>query len=55
MGVRETRAVVLVAPLELREQAFPLPAVSRDDGLLEVEANGVCGTDVHFRASAQDR
>jgi alcohol dehydrogenase len=48
------RAVVLAGAGDLREQDFPRPAVSASDGLLAVEANGVCGTDVHFRASAQD-
>jgi threonine dehydrogenase-like Zn-dependent dehydrogenase len=54
VGVPEVRAVVLVAAHELREQTFPLPAVAADDGLLQVEANGICGTDVHFRASPKD-
>jgi threonine dehydrogenase-like Zn-dependent dehydrogenase len=48
------RAVVLVAPGEMREQTFARPVTGDADGLLLVEANGVCGTDVHFRASTQD-
>jgi alcohol dehydrogenase len=54
VGGTDVRAIVLVAPNDLREQTFPRPAVSADDGLLEVEANGICGTDVHFRASPAD-
>jgi threonine dehydrogenase-like Zn-dependent dehydrogenase len=38
----------------MRERDFPRPRITEFDGLLEVEANGVCGTDVHFRASARD-
>ncbi len=38
----------------MREQVFPRPVVTADAGLLEVEANGICGTDVHFRASGED-
>jgi threonine dehydrogenase-like Zn-dependent dehydrogenase len=40
------RAAVQVAPgtIELRE--FPRPRVGPDDGLLRVEANGICGSDV---------
>lgn len=47
-------AMVLTAPGILEPQDFARPTVTAFDGLLEVEANGVCGTDVHFRASAQD-
>jgi threonine dehydrogenase-like Zn-dependent dehydrogenase len=54
VGGPGVRALVLVAPHDLREQTFPRPVVAADDGLLEVEANGICGTDVHFRASARD-
>ena len=40
------RAAVQVAPgtMELRE--FPRPKTGADDGLLRVEANGICGSDV---------
>lgn len=40
------RAAVQVAPgtMELRE--FPRPKTGPDDGLLRVEANGICGSDV---------
>ena len=42
------RAAVQTAPgtIELRE--FPRPAVGADDGLLRVEANGICGSDVEM-------
>jgi alcohol dehydrogenase len=52
--VSGVRAIVLAAAHEMREQTFPRPRTSASDGLLEVEANGICGTDVHFRASCQD-
>jgi NADPH:quinone reductase-like Zn-dependent oxidoreductase len=47
-------ALVLFGPHDLRMGHFPRPTIGADDGLLTVEANGICGTDVHFRASAQD-
>lgn len=48
------RAVVLTAPGRMELQHFDRPTIGTHDGLLLVEANGVCGTDVHFRASTQD-
>jgi alcohol dehydrogenase len=42
---RRTRALVLEAPRRLRERALPLPEIGADDGLLRVEACGLCGTD----------
>jgi threonine dehydrogenase-like Zn-dependent dehydrogenase len=41
-----SRAAVLYGPGELRIEELPLPEVGRDDGLLTVEATGVCGTDM---------
>lgn len=41
-----SRAAVLYGPGELRIEELPLPEVGRDDGLLKVEATGVCGTDM---------
>jgi threonine dehydrogenase-like Zn-dependent dehydrogenase len=38
-------AAVLVAPEQFELQEFPLPAVGDDDGLLKVEAAGICGSD----------
>jgi alcohol dehydrogenase len=39
------RALVLEAPRVLVEREFPLPEIGDDDGLLRVEACGLCGTD----------
>jgi threonine dehydrogenase-like Zn-dependent dehydrogenase len=38
-------AAVAVAPLSTEVQRFPLPEVGPDEGLLEIEVAGVCGTD----------
>jgi alcohol dehydrogenase len=38
-------ALVLEAPRQLTEQQFDLPELSDDDGLLRIEACGLCGTD----------
>jgi threonine dehydrogenase-like Zn-dependent dehydrogenase len=38
-------AAVLVAPEQFELQEFPLPTVGDDDGLLKVEAAGICGSD----------
>jgi alcohol dehydrogenase len=40
-----TRALVLEAPRKLVEREFALPDLDADDGLLRVEACGLCGTD----------
>jgi alcohol dehydrogenase len=40
-----TRAVVLVAPRTLESRELAIPAVGVDDGLLRIEACGLCGTD----------
>ena len=40
-------AAVLTGPRKLEMQDFPLPEIGADDGLLRVEANGLCGTDYH--------
>ena len=37
---------MLYGPGKLRIEELPLPEVGDDDGLLQVEATGVCGTDV---------
>ncbi|MEQ3549562.1 zinc-binding dehydrogenase [Pseudonocardia nematodicida] len=44
----QVRAAVQTAPgtIELRE--FPRPQTGPDDGLLRVEANGICGSDVEM-------
>ena len=43
---RTSRVAVLYGPQDLRLEELPLPQVKDDDGLLRVEATGVCGTDV---------
>lgn len=40
------RAAVLLGPGELEIRELPLPDVGDDDGLLRVEATGVCGSDI---------
>jgi threonine dehydrogenase-like Zn-dependent dehydrogenase len=40
------KAAVLVAPRRIEIEEFPLPPCGEDDGLLRVEATGVCGSDV---------
>ena len=40
-----TDALVLVAPRQLVERELPLPQIGDEDGLLRVEACGLCGTD----------
>lgn len=40
-----TRALVLEAPRQLLERAVALPTIGDDDGLLRIEACGLCGTD----------
>src|SRR5438270_2156745 len=42
---RVARALVLEEPRKLVERELPLPRVGDDDGLLRVEACGLCGTD----------
>ncbi|HEY3246855.1 MAG TPA: zinc-binding dehydrogenase [bacterium] len=41
-------AAVAVAPLRTEILQFPMPAVGADNGLLAVEACGLCGTDWEF-------
>jgi len=43
--VRSARALVLEAPRHLGSRDFALPDIGDDDGLLRVEACGLCGTD----------
>jgi len=46
-AMRETvRAAVQVGPRKIELREFPRPATGADDGLLRVEANGICGSDV---------
>ena len=45
MTVPTARALVLTAPRQLEERELPVPDVADDDGVLRVEACGLCGTD----------
>ena len=40
------RAAVQVGPGKIEMREFPRPRTGPDDGLLRVEANGICGSDV---------
>ncbi len=40
------RAAVQIGPGKFEMREFPRPRVGADDGLLRVEANGICGSDV---------
>jgi threonine dehydrogenase-like Zn-dependent dehydrogenase len=40
------RAAVQVGPEKIELREFPRPRIGADDGLLRVEANGICGSDV---------
>jgi threonine dehydrogenase-like Zn-dependent dehydrogenase len=40
------RAAVQVSPGKIELREFPRPETGADDGLLRVEANGICGSDV---------
>ncbi|MGY1623327.1 zinc-binding dehydrogenase [Geodermatophilus sp. SYSU D00965] len=42
------RAAVQVGPRKIEIQEFPRPETGPDDGLLRLEANGLCGSDVEF-------
>jgi alcohol dehydrogenase len=41
----KAQAAVLTGPRKIEIREFALPEIGRDDGLLRVEANGLCGTD----------
>jgi threonine dehydrogenase-like Zn-dependent dehydrogenase len=47
-------AAVLVGPMQIEVRSFPRPSIDAESGLLAVEANGICGTDVHWRADPTD-
>src|SRR3990172_11033515 len=42
---RVSKAVVQTAPRCLEMRELPLPAIGPEDGLLQVEACGICGSD----------
>ncbi|MEV4799730.1 alcohol dehydrogenase catalytic domain-containing protein [Nonomuraea sp. NPDC049421] len=53
------RAAVQIAPRKIEVREFPRPRIGPDDGLLRVEANGICGSDVetyrgHLGSMLQD-
>jgi threonine dehydrogenase-like Zn-dependent dehydrogenase len=48
VGTSLTSAAVMTGRRHMEVREFPLPPVGADDGLLEVEATGVCGSDVGF-------
>ncbi|RNL62454.1 alcohol dehydrogenase [Nocardioides marmoriginsengisoli] len=50
----QVRAAVLTGPGAIELQTFPRPPTDADSALLLVEANGICGTDVHFRGDGAD-
>src|SRR5947209_7913833 len=45
MSESTARALVLEAPRRFEERSLPLPDIGDDDGLLRIEACGLCGTD----------
>lgn len=42
------RAAVQTGPRTMEVRQFPRPVIGPDDGLLRVEANGICGSDVEI-------
>ncbi|GAA4536858.1 alcohol dehydrogenase catalytic domain-containing protein [Pseudonocardia xishanensis] len=52
--IRTTRAAVLHGPEDLRIEELPLPALGPDDVLVQVDAVGVCGSDMHYFASGRN-
>ncbi|MCU1457398.1 MAG: Alcohol dehydrogenase GroES domain protein [Actinomycetia bacterium] len=48
----KAHALVLTEPGHLEARDLPFPEIGEDDGLLRVEATGICGSDVHqFRGT----
>lgn len=46
-----TEAAVLTGPGEIKVQEFPIPEIGPDEGLLQIESCGICGSDIEpFRA-----
>ena len=51
-----SRAAVQVGEEQIELQEFPIPPIGPDDGLLRVERNGICGSDVdQFRGGHASR
>lgn len=42
------RAAVQTGPRQIEIREFPRPRIGPDDGLLRVEANGICGSDIEI-------
>src|SRR3990172_8057009 len=42
---RTSRAIVQTGPRALEMRELPLPEIGPDDGLLKIEACGICGSD----------
>jgi len=43
--IKNCKAMVLTGPRKMEMRVFPLPPIGDEDGLLEVELAGVCGSD----------
>ncbi len=46
--VEMVRAAVQTGPRQIEMREFPRPVIGPDDGLMRVEANGICGSDVEI-------
>ncbi|NDK30222.1 zinc-dependent alcohol dehydrogenase [Nesterenkonia haasae] len=46
--VEMVRAAVQTEPRTIEMREYPRPTIGRDDGLIRVEANGICGSDVEI-------
>src|SRR5215470_14594936 len=53
MAASSVRAVVLTKPRTLEPREFARPAIGADDGLLRIEACGICGSDYEQYEGAQ--
>ena len=53
MAGSSIRAVVLTKPRTLEPREFPRPPIGDDDGLLRIEACGICGSDYEQYEGAQ--
>ena len=53
MAGSSVRAVVLTKPRTLEPREFPRPVIGDDDGLLRIEACGICGSDYEQYEGAQ--
>src|SRR5215470_4118307 len=53
MAGNSVRAVVLIKPRTLQAREFARPVIGDDDGLLRIEACGICGSDYEQYEGAQ--